>query len=178
MGFSLIERNLETSQARNLGDASEAHLHGKIREQHGIGILLNKKWRNRIKDSEYINERAITTTIMVNHRRIKLMSVHFHHPGERVSVGPHTLKEVNKRGDWMKQWLMIQKFTALDTMYRKTLGKQTAYRSPKGTEKQIDYILIKRRLFIKAADASDMIHMDSDHRMCHGIFHDHYAGKE
>ena len=22
---------------------------------------------------------------------------------ERVSVGPHTLKEVNKRGDWMKQ---------------------------------------------------------------------------
>ena len=30
-------------------------------------------------------------------------------------------------------------------MYRKTSGKQTTYRSPKGTEKQIDYILIKRR---------------------------------
>ena len=27
-----------------------------------------------------------------------------------VSVGPHTLNEGNKRGDWMKQWLMIQNF--------------------------------------------------------------------
>ena len=36
-----------------------------------------------------------------------------------VSVGPHTLKEGNKRGDWMKQWQMIQNFTALNTMYRK-----------------------------------------------------------
>ena len=35
---------------------------------------------------------------------------------ERVSVGPHTLKERNGRGDWMKQWLMIQNFTALNTM--------------------------------------------------------------
>ena len=43
---------------------------------------------------------------------------------ERVSVGPHTLNEGNKRGDWMKQWLMIQIFTALNTMYRKTPGKQ------------------------------------------------------
>ena len=42
---------------------------------------------------------------------------------ERVSVGPHTLKKGNKRGDWMKQWLMIQKFTALDTMNRKNAGK-------------------------------------------------------
>ena len=99
---------------------------------------------------------------MVNHHRIKLMSVYFPHSGyadhhiekmyrtiekhtnsinknthivggdfnaewdpgcgvERVSVGPHTLKEENKRGDWMKQWLMIQNFTALNTMYRKRL---------------------------------------------------------
>ena len=42
---------------------------------------------------------------------------------ERVTVGPHSLKEWNKRGDWTKQWLMIQNFTALNTMYRKTLGK-------------------------------------------------------
>ena len=51
------------------------------------------------------------------------------------SVGIHTLNEGNKRGDWMKQWLMLQNFTALNTMYRQTLGKQTTYRSPKGTEK-------------------------------------------
>ena len=64
---------------------------------------------------------------------------------ERVSVGPHTLKEGNKRGDWLKQWLMIQNFTALNTMYRKTPGKQRTHRSPKRTEKQIDYALVKRR---------------------------------
>ena len=46
---------------------------------------------------------------------------------ERVSVGPHTLNEENKRGVWMKQWLMTQNFTAPNTMYRKTLGKQAMY---------------------------------------------------
>ena len=30
---------------------------------------------------------------------------------ERVSVGPHTLKEGRKRGDGMNQWPMIQNFT-------------------------------------------------------------------
>ena len=139
----------------------------------------------RINDTEYINELAITTTIIINHHRIKLMSVYFLHSGhadyhiekmyrtieehtnsskksiqivggdfnaelgpgygvERVSVGPHTLNEGNKRGDWMKQWL-IQNFMALNTLYRKTPGTQTTCKSPEGTEKQIDYILIKRR---------------------------------
>ena len=41
--------------------------------------MLNK-WRQK-KDTEYINERAITATIVVNHRRIKLMSVYFSHSG-------------------------------------------------------------------------------------------------
>ena len=142
---------------------------GKYENKHGVGLLLNKKWRKRINDTEHLNELAITTTIMVNHHRIKLMSVYFHNsltiilrkcteqsrstripvrraiqivggdfnaelgPGygvERVSVGSHTLKEENERGDWMKQWLM----------YRKTFGKQPTYRSLEGTEKHIDYI--------------------------------------
>ena len=38
-------------------------------------------------------------------------------PGCGVSVGPDTLKEENKRGDWMKHWLMFQNFAALNTMY-------------------------------------------------------------
>ena len=28
--------------------------------KHGVGSVLNKKWRQRIIDTEYINERAIT----------------------------------------------------------------------------------------------------------------------
>ena len=47
-----------------------------------------------------------------------------------VAVGSHTLKESNKRGDWMKQWLMMQKFVALNTMYRKTQKKKSNKQNP------------------------------------------------
>ena len=53
---------------------------GKYDNKHGVGITLNKKWRQRIIDTEYISERAITTTCMVNHQRLKL-SVYFPHSG-------------------------------------------------------------------------------------------------
>ena len=52
---------------------------GRYDNKHGVGIMLNKKWRQRIIDTEYINERAITTTIVFNSQRIKLMSVYFSH---------------------------------------------------------------------------------------------------
>ena len=39
--------------------------------------MLNKRCRKRHIDIEYINERAITTTILVNRQHIKLMSVYF-----------------------------------------------------------------------------------------------------
>ena len=85
---------------------------------------------------------------------------------ECTSVGKHTLNGGNKRVDWMKHWLMLQGFTALNTMYRKNPGKQTTYRSPKGNEKQIDYILTKTKhlKYNRDAEADDMIHMGSDHR--------------
>ena len=68
---------------------------------------------------------------------------------------------------------MIQNFTALNTMYKKkALGKQTTDRTPKGTEKQIDYIWVKRRhlKYSKNAEANDMIHMGSDHRCVMATF--------
>ena len=180
---------------------------GRFDNKHGVGIMLNKKWRQRIIDTEYINERAITTAIVVNRQRIKLMSVYFRHSGYAdhhidkmyktiekhtanckryipivgrdfnaelghchgtgcTSVGKYTLNESNKRGDWLKSWLMFKDYTALNTMYRKTLQKQTNFISPKGNEKQIDYILTERRYlrYHKDAGANDMIHMGSDHR--------------
>ena len=54
---------------------------GKYDNKQGVGIMLNKKWRQKIIDTEYINERAITATIVVNHQCIKLMSVYFTHSG-------------------------------------------------------------------------------------------------
>ena len=85
---------------------------------------------------------------------------------ELVSVGPHTLKEGNKRGDWMKQWLMVQNFTALNTMCRKTPENQATYRTPKGTEKLLDFILVDRKHVYcsRDAEANDPIHMEIDHR--------------
>ena len=117
---------------------------------------INKKWRQRIIDTEYINERAITTTILVNRHHIKLMSVYFLHskyaehmahcnkhipiiggdsnaelgPGkgtESKSVGRYTLYESYKRGDWLKCWLMLHDYSTLNTMFRKTPQKQTSF---------------------------------------------------
>ena len=179
----------------------------KYGNNHGVGILLNKKWKQRIIDTEYINERAIFTTILVNRQRIKLMSVYFsrsvnadHHnekmyktiekhttnckryipivggdfnaelgPGngnECKSVDRYTLNEGNRRGDWMKHWMMLQGYTAPNTMYMKTPQKQTTFILQKEKEKQIDYILTKRWYLrhAKDAEANDMIHMGSDHR--------------
>ena len=72
----------------------------------------------------------------------------------------------------MKHWLMLQGYTTLNTMYRKTPANQTTYRSPKSYEKQIDYILTKRRhlKYNRDAEAKDMIHMGSDHRCVMATF--------
>ena len=49
---------------------------------------------------------------------------------------------------------------------------KTTYRSPKGTEKQIDYILIKRRhlKYNKDAEAKDTNHMGNDYRCVMATF--------
>ena len=51
-------------------------------------------------------------------------------------------------------------------MYRKTPEKQTTYKTPKGAEEQLDYILIDRKPMrcCKDAEANDMIRMGSGHR--------------
>ena len=154
---------------------------GKYDNKHGVGIMLNKKWTQIINDTEYINERAITATIVVNRQRIKLMNVYFPPlgicgPSHRKNVQNdreahnklqkihtycwrrlqcrtgywsrnhiHSTRE-NKRGDWMKHCLMLQEYTALNTMYSKTPQKQTTFISPKGNEKQIDYIFNQEKI--------------------------------
>ena len=168
---------------------------GKFENKHGVGILVNKKWRNHIHWTDHICERAISTSITVNKQHVLMMNVYFLHSGsadhhvgniyrsiekhtktkaknmkivggdfnaelgpgdgiERVSVGPLTRSEG------------IQNSTAVNTMYRKTPEKQAIYRTPKGTEKQLDYILLDKKHVscTRDAEANDMIHMGSDHR--------------
>ena len=79
---------------------------GKYDNKHGVGILLNKKWKQRIIDTEYINERAISTTIVVNRQRIKLTSENFTHSGH----ADHHLEKCTKRS---RSTLKIAKNTFL-----------------------------------------------------------------
>ena len=67
---------------------------------------------------------------------------------------------------------MLQDYTSLNTMHRKTPQKQTTFISPKSNEKRIDYILTKRRYlrYNKDAEANDMIHMGSVHRCVMATF--------
>ena len=53
---------------------------------------------------------------------------------------------------------MLKEYSALNTMLRKTPHKQTSFVSPKGKEKQIDFILTKRRYLrnVKYAEANDI----------------------
>ena len=106
------------------------------------------------------------------------MSVYFSHSGyvdHHIEKMYRTIeKHTTDRQKYipMKHWLILQGYTALNTMYRKTPGKQTTYRSPKGNEKQIDCILTKRRdlKYNKDAETYDMIHMGSDHRCVMATF--------
>ena len=47
------------------------------------------------------------------------------------SVGKYTLNESNKRGDWLKSWLMLKDYSALNTMFRKTPQKTDVLRLSK-----------------------------------------------
>ena len=88
--------------------------------------------------------------------------------------------KVTKEEYWLKSWLMFNDYSALNTMFRKTPHKQTSFVSPKGKEKQIDYILTKRRYLknVKDAEANDMIHMGSDHRCIMATFLINTPGKD
>ena len=137
-------------------------------------LMMNVYFTHSVSADHHVGNiyRSIETHTKTKAKNMKIVGGDFNAelgPGdgiERVSVGPHTRKEGNKRGDWMKQWLMIQNSTAVNTMYRKTPEKQAIYRTPKGTEKQLDYILLdKKHMYCtRDAEANDMIHMGSDHR--------------
>ena len=50
-----------------------------MRTNTGLEFYSTRNGGKKINDTGYISERAFTTTIMVNHQRIKLMSVYFPH---------------------------------------------------------------------------------------------------
>ena len=79
----------------------------KYDNKHGVGILLNNKWKQRVIDTEYINERAISTTILVNRQRIKLMSVYFRHSGNADHRIEKMYRTIEKHTENCKRYIPI-----------------------------------------------------------------------
>ena len=178
----------------------------KFVNKHGVAIIVNSRWRNKINWVESASERVVATSISVNKPPITLVSTYMPHSGypdhqvertyetirrvigtdgnmkiiggyfnaelgpgtgvEQTSVGHYTLNKANCRGEWMTQWLLENKLVALNTMYKKTPQKQVTYHTQKGVEKQLDCNLTDRKHYCwsRDAEATDMIHMGSDHR--------------
>ena len=44
---------------------------------HGVGMLLNRKWKWKILKTEYTKERMVTVMLKVNRRKGVLTSVYF-----------------------------------------------------------------------------------------------------
>ena len=79
----LVSESWSASNAE-IWESQQGHMFmgsGKVENKHGIGILVNKKWRKHINWTDYISERAITTSITVNKQHVLLMIVYFTHSG-------------------------------------------------------------------------------------------------
>ena len=68
MECNINDQNVEAWQVRKFGRHKKHKFvgAGKSDNKHGVGIMLNKKWRQKVIDTEYMIERATTATIVVN----------------------------------------------------------------------------------------------------------------
>ena len=92
----------------------------------------------------------------------------------KVWAGPFSTRVTKEVIGWKAGWCYM--ITPLSV--RCSPQKQTSFVSPK--EKQIDYILTKRRYLghVKDAEANDVTHMGSDHRCVMAIFLITMLGKD
>ena len=54
---------------------------GKFTNKHGVAILLNRRWKNRINWIQCACERVVAMSISVNKQPLVLMSVYLPHSG-------------------------------------------------------------------------------------------------
>ena len=109
-GTQSLHRSMKTRE-KEIMDSKCGHMYmgaGGFTRKHGVGILLNERWKRKIIQTEYVSERMITTTLQCHQRKIEITSVYFLHSGHAARTG-----QSNKRGFWMKQWLGSQNVVAL-----------------------------------------------------------------
>ena len=71
-------------QNKEIWETQQGHImveSGKFTNKHGVAILLNRRWKNRINWIQCACERVVATSITVNKHPVVLMSVYFHHSG-------------------------------------------------------------------------------------------------
>ena len=54
---------------------------GNYGNKHGVAIVVNRKWRKKMKWTKYMNERVIATGITINKQVVTLMSFYMPHSG-------------------------------------------------------------------------------------------------
>ena len=77
------DATLETRK-KDTWESRGGHMHmgaGGFAQKHGVGILLNERWKRKIIKTGYVSERLITAAIKCHQRRIELTSVYFSHSG-------------------------------------------------------------------------------------------------
>ena len=116
-------------------------------------------WRFVINTFQSLDETSMLNWDLEKERNVKVCAG---------TVSTRVTKEVI---GWKVGWCYM--FTLfLNTMFRRTPQKRTTFVAPQGKEKQIDYILTKRRYLrhAKDAEANDMLHLGIDHRCVMAIF--------
>ena len=54
---------------------------GKFMNKHGVAIIVNSRWRNKVNWVECVSERVIAASILVNKHPITLISTYMPHTG-------------------------------------------------------------------------------------------------
>jgi len=80
-------------------------------------------------------------------------------------VGMHGLGMENSRGQWLKQWCNLENMAISNTFFPKPEVKKITHTSSMGLLRQIDFILIPKRLKANTIDACSIsaVDMGSDH---------------
>ena len=71
-------------QSKEIWETQQGHImveSGKFTNKHGVAILLNKRWKNRINWIQCACERVVAMSISVNRQPLVLMSVYLPHSG-------------------------------------------------------------------------------------------------
>ena len=89
---------------------------GKYENKHGVGIMLNKRWKKELLTPITSMERAIKKTILVNRRRIDLMSVYFPHSKYADHHVEKMFKTIEKHMTNNKKCITYQSLVEISTL--------------------------------------------------------------